>query len=109
MNLERRLEITEQVLSQKVIKADIRHLEHTDIFEIVAMFHIENRVIMHENEYYKLHTNMNTLTGMSNMEYYCRDMKRVIVEKMSQLLCDGRLEKEIKIYVNHPMKVRKHE
>lgn len=108
LNLEHRLEITEQIISRKVIKADIRHLEYTDIFEIVAMFHIENRVIMHEDEYYQLHTDMNTITGTSNMEYYCRDMKRVIVEKMSQLLCDGVLDKHIKIYINHPMKVRKH-
>jgi len=105
--LKKRVEIIETVISQEVTKVDIRHLKHAERFEIVAMFHIENRIVFSDLEYYRMHTELNAFTGITEMEYYVKDLKQGIREKISQLLCDGLLGKEVKVYVNHPMVVKK--
>ena len=57
-------------------------------------------------EYWKMQTEMNTVTGKVAFEYITDDLKTRIMHKMSQLLCDGQLKQNIGIYVNHPMEIK---
>jgi hypothetical protein len=104
--LKKRIEVLEQIVSQKVTKFDVRHLKYSDRFEIVAMFHIENRILISDYEYYQMQVDINTITGKTPFEYYIDDLKQTIIQKMSQLLADGQLKDQIGIYVNHPMEIK---
>jgi len=103
----KRLEIVENVISKEITKADARYLEYTKQFEIVAMFHIENRIVIPEEEYYRLNIDINTATGNTSFEYILKDMKRTVIAKLKELTFSNKIRNEIKIYINKPLRLKK--
>ena len=71
----KRLATVENVISQAITKVNIQHLEYGEYYEIVAMFHIEDRIVMPVEEYYKANVDLNTITGVTPYEYMIKDMK----------------------------------
>ncbi len=103
----KRFEILENIISKEITKADIHHLEYTEQFEIVAMFHIESRIVMPDEEYYRYNLDLNSITGQTAFEYLIKDMKRTVISKLKELTFSEKIVNEIKIYVNKPLRVKK--